>query len=285
MENFKGQEQSNTNSIKIENASSPQILNKILRSKSKNIYVHQKHIKPSNIQNVYNKQKISQNYNNMNNKPEIFKGSGIHGTNSNKYIKKNIQEENTIKKADLIQLKLLREENLQLKKTLKKQDEAIKELHNLFIHNYNKINSLTKKYSHLKRHLEKSMMEDDKENFLKEKIEEEFALRAVEQQIMDEICPNPDKMSYEQLLQLEEEVGIVNKGLSMDKIKEIPKKPFHKALFDDNCQCIICMENFTETELVKQLPCGHIFHEDCIDHWLTQQKNCPFCKAECIKSY
>jgi len=51
---------------------------------------------------------------------------------------------------------------------------------------------------------------------MKEKAEEEYALKAVEQQIMDEICPNPDKMSYEQLLQLEEEVGSVNKGLTKD---------------------------------------------------------------------
>ena len=147
------------------------------------------------------------------------------------------------------------------------------------IHNFNKINSLRKQYSHLKRYLKNSLLEED--NNLKEKIEEEFALRAVEQQIMDEICPNPDKMSYEQLLELEEEVGNVNKGLSKEKINKIPLKPFHKALFDDNSDCIICMEGFTENELVKQLPCGHIFHGDCIDHWLTQQKNCPFCKAEC----
>ena len=116
---------------------------------------------------------------------------------------------------------------------------------------------------------------------IKEKIEEELALKAVEQQIIDELCPNPDKMSYEQLLELEEGLGNVNKGLSKDKINRIPEKPFHKALFDDNIQCIICMEEFNENELVKQLHCRHIFHTDCINHWLSSQKNCPFCKAEC----
>ena len=110
----------------------------------------------------------------------------------------------------------------------------------------------------------------------------EYAIQAVEQQIMDEICPNPDKMSYEQLLELEEGVGNVNKGLSKDQINKIPVKPFHKTFFEDNSQCIICMESFNENELVKQLSCGHIFHEDCINQWLEQQKNCPFCKAECI---
>ena len=123
--------------------------------------------------------------------------------------------------------------------------------------------------------------ENESNESIKEKIEEELALRAVEQQIIDEICPNPDKMSYEQLLELEEGLGNVNKGLSKDKINKIPEKPFHKALFDDNIQCIICMEGFNENEFVKQLPCKHIFHAECINHWLSQQKNCPFCKAEC----
>ena len=196
-------------------------------------------------------------------------------------IHKNNEEGNNIKKSDIALLKQLKEENLALKVALDKQDQILKELSNLFIHNYNKINSLKKKYTHYKKYLQKSLMEDDADNLLKEKLEEEFALRAVEQQIMNEICPNPDSMSYEQLLQLEEEVGNVNKGLTKDKINKIPLKPFHKALFDDNNNCIICMEGFSEGELVKQLMCGHIFHGDCIDHWLSQQKNCPFCKADC----
>ena len=187
-----------------------------------------------------------------------------------------------MKKSDLIELKLLYEENISLKNKLIEQENFLKDLHNLFIHNYNKINSLRKKYSKYKHFLKYTIYgPSDEDEFMKEKSEEEYALKAVEQQIMDEICPNPDKMSYEQLLQLEEQVGSVNKGLSKEKIKNIPEKPFHKALFDDNLECIICMENFEENEKVKQLYCGHIFHGDCIDKWLEKEKKCPFCKAEC----
>ena len=138
---------------------------------------------------------------------------------------------------------------------------------------------MKKEYLEIKKSLLVSLLNENES--IKEKIEEEIALRAVEQQIIDEICPNPDKMSYEQLLELEEGLGNVNKGLTKDKINKIPEKLFRKALFDDNSQCIICMEGFNENELVKQLPCRHIFHTDCINHWLCQQKNCPFCKAEC----
>ena len=282
MESIKRQGQSKLNSINMQNLQYPPQQNKIIRSKSKNIYTQQKHTKSNINSNQIGKQKIAQNNNNYNNNPNLNNINMNYSNKNTKFNHKNTKNEEQIKKSDLIQLHLLKQENIELKQKLMNQENLLKKLHDLFIHNFNKINILNKKYSHYKKYLEKSLYDEDKNNFLKEKLEEEFALRAVEEQIMNEICPNPDQMSYEQLLQLEEEVGNVNKGLSKEKINSIPNKPFHKALFEDNCQCIICMENFSENELVKQLLCGHIFHGDCIDHWLTQQKNCPFCKADCI---
>ena len=279
MENIKYQEISKVkkNSLKNNFANSNQ--EKIIRSKSKNIYPPKKTYKIS-TQNKHPKSKHSLNNNNIiNNCPNENKEIPLINNN---YIKKNSKTEQNLKKSDLIELKLLYEENISLKNKLIEQENFLKDLHNLFIHNYNKINSLRKKYSKYKHFLKYTIYgPSDEDEFMKEKSEEEYALKAVEQQIMDEICPNPDKMSYEQLLQLEEQVGSVNKGLSKEKIKNIPEKPFHKALFDDNLECIICMENFEENEKVKQLYCGHIFHGDCIDKWLEKEKKCPFCKAEC----
>ena len=283
MENYKNSEQPNVNSINNIYNQNINIQNKILRSKSKNIYSQQKqNNKPKINFNAYAKPKLPKKTNNFH-KNEINIINII--SNNNNKIKRsnnNYKKDNNIKKNDINLLKKLKEENEILKKENEAQDQRLKELHNLFIHNYNKIKSLRKAYERLKRYLHHSLIDDNNENLIKEKMEEQFALRMVEQQIIDEICPNPDKMSYEQLLQLEEEVGNVNKGMSQDKINKIPLKPYHKALFEDNCQCIICMENFNENELVKQLSCGHIFHGDCIDHWLSQQKNCPFCKEECV---
>ncbi len=265
----------NKNHIKEQfNISNPnQLPNKILRSKSKNVYNQQK---SKNIRNHQNEDRKPRNERNLHNKKETNNTNIYYHNNINdNIINSNNQNE---KKTELMTLK---KKNDSLKSLLKNQDEAIKEWHNLFIKNYYKIQNLRKQYTRFKRYLEKSIYEENNK-LIKEKLEEEFALRAVEQQIMDEICPNPDKMSYEQLLELEEGVGNVNKGLSKDQINKIPVKPFHKTFFEDNYQCIICMENFSENELVKQLSCGHIFHEDCINQWLEQQKNCPFCKAECI---
>ena len=279
MENYKNQEDSKikANNIKIALGNSNQ--DKIIRSKSKNMYPQKKNYK-NPIQNKYANQKIPlNNNNNIINNCQIEKQETPLTRKNN--IKKNSINEQKIKNNDLMELKFLTKENMDLNKTLKEQERILKELHDLFIHNYNKINSLKKKYSKYKHYLKHTIYDQGDEEFMKEKSEEEYALRAVEQQIMDEICPNPDKMSYEQLLQLEEEVGSVSKGLTKEKIKKIPEKPFHKALFDDNLDCIICMEKFEENEKVKQLLCGHIFHGDCIDKWLSKEKKCPFCKSEC----
>ena len=238
---------------------------KILRSKSKNMYPSRKsYKKKTNDYYPFPRFAVP---------PDTQKDE----INSNENCIKDIKNP---KKNDLLELKLLHEENKALKKSLIQQEELLKQLHDLFINNYTRINSLRKKYSNLKHYLKKTIYEESEINLIKEKAEEELALRAVEQQIIDELCPNPDSMSYEQLLQLEENLGSVNKGLTKDKIKKIPIKPFRKVLFDDNLKCIICMDDFEENEKVKQLGCGHIFHGECIDKWLEKQKNCPFCKAE-----
>jgi len=40
--------------------------------------------------------------------------------------------------------------------------------------------------------------------------------------------------------------------------------------------CIICRDHMAEG---KKLPCGHIFHVDCLRLWLQQQQTCPTCRA------
>lgn len=46
-------------------------------------------------------------------------------------------------------------------------------------------------------------------------------------------------------------------------------------------ECAICLIDFIEDELVRQLPChvGHVFHPACIDGWLEKNLTCPHCSS------
>lgn len=44
--------------------------------------------------------------------------------------------------------------------------------------------------------------------------------------------------------------------------------------------CAICLEGFKEGEFCRKLPdCGHLFHVNCVDSWLTRVLNCPICRT------
>ena len=184
--------------------------------------------------------------------------------------------------------KNLQEENSKLK------EEFITERKRVISY-INEINKLNTKLDRLKRQLqhEKKKNKNIQKNIIDydnfdfddfpidyEEIGVNDAINAVEQQIIDEICPNPDKMSYEELLELEDKVGNVNKGLNKNIINKIPSVTFKKGIYEDCDKCIICQEDFDYGEKVKLLNCGHIFHIECIEPWLLKEKLCPFCKSE-----
>jgi len=37
----------------------------------------------------------------------------------------------------------------------------------------------------------------------------------------------------------------------------------------------VCLADFEHQERVAQLPCGHIFHSECIGQWLVRNHGCP----------
>ncbi|KAL8171567.1 hypothetical protein V2J09_023371 [Rumex salicifolius] len=47
---------------------------------------------------------------------------------------------------------------------------------------------------------------------------------------------------------------------------------------DDDLTCTVCLEQVSDGEIIRSLPCLHQFHAICIDPWLRQQGTCPVCK-------
>ncbi|KAL7425272.1 hypothetical protein Q5752_000960 [Cryptotrichosporon argae] len=46
-------------------------------------------------------------------------------------------------------------------------------------------------------------------------------------------------------------------------------------------ECAICMDSFRAGDVVRILPCGHVFHKDECDEWLLKwRKLCPTCRAD-----
>uniref|UniRef100_A0A3Q2CPV1 Ring finger protein 103 n=2 Tax=Cyprinodon variegatus TaxID=28743 RepID=A0A3Q2CPV1_CYPVA len=44
-------------------------------------------------------------------------------------------------------------------------------------------------------------------------------------------------------------------------------------------ECVVCLENIANEELLMGLPCGHAFHQQCIVIWLMGGKHwCPICR-------
>ena len=44
--------------------------------------------------------------------------------------------------------------------------------------------------------------------------------------------------------------------------------------------CAVCLSEFENSEQVRELPCDHIFHDDCINSWFLKAKTaaCPLCR-------
>lgn len=89
-----------------------------------------------------------------------------------------------------------------------------------------------------------------------------------------------DNMTYEELLELQEKMGSVSKGLSEKQIGKLPTK-IHKENEPEQL-CSVCYYNAKEGEELTVLPCNHSFHTECIKEWLLKEKMCPMCKQEII---
>lgn len=76
------------------------------------------------------------------------------------------------------------------------------------------------------------------------------------------------------------------KGASRADLDKLETKPFTSGMFDGITeeQCSICLNNYTEGDTLRLLPCDrrHHFHKDCVDEWLVVNATCPICRARVL---
>ncbi|KAI8647443.1 hypothetical protein BD408DRAFT_439272 [Parasitella parasitica] len=47
-------------------------------------------------------------------------------------------------------------------------------------------------------------------------------------------------------------------------------------------QCIICLQPLLASgDHAATIPCGHVYHKNCLRPWVNENRNCPLCKKSC----
>ncbi|XP_044740889.1 uncharacterized protein LOC123302146 [Chrysoperla carnea] len=75
-----------------------------------------------------------------------------------------------------------------------------------------------------------------------------------------------------------------NSGMGESEIDNYTDLLLKQDETEDDMTCVICMSLTTKLELLRKLPCRHIFHRDCIDKWLGFNGICPTCRRNVRQS-
>ncbi|XP_045804847.1 E3 ubiquitin-protein ligase At1g63170-like [Trifolium pratense] len=65
------------------------------------------------------------------------------------------------------------------------------------------------------------------------------------------------------------EGGIVAEGTEKERM-----------ISGEDAVCCICILNYENEDELRELPCSHLFHKECVDKWLKINALCPLCKSD-----
>lgn len=67
-------------------------------------------------------------------------------------------------------------------------------------------------------------------------------------------------------------------------VAHLPLVPFDPETFRDDgacpAECPVCIAEFGPDGAIRRTPCGHVFHETCLQNWLLVARTCPCCRAD-----
>ncbi|XP_061895995.1 E3 ubiquitin-protein ligase RNF130 [Entelurus aequoreus] len=71
---------------------------------------------------------------------------------------------------------------------------------------------------------------------------------------------------------------------AMGKLTTRTVKKGDKETDPDYNHCAVCIEAYQLNDVVRILPCKHVFHKVCVDPWLNEHCTCPMCKLNILKA-
>ncbi|AGO82356.2 Ring finger protein [Pandoravirus dulcis] len=65
----------------------------------------------------------------------------------------------------------------------------------------------------------------------------------------------------------------------------LPDLPAHRHCTSQHGEgaCAVCLDDFSDGDCVRALPCAHTYHAPCIDRWLVDHDACPCCRAAVVQ--
>ncbi|XP_030631150.1 RING finger protein 150 [Chanos chanos] len=72
------------------------------------------------------------------------------------------------------------------------------------------------------------------------------------------------------------------KAISQLQVRTIKKGDQETESDFDNCA--VCIEGYKPNDVLRILPCRHLFHKGCVDPWLLDHRTCPMCKMNILKA-
>ncbi|XP_058001735.1 E3 ubiquitin-protein ligase At1g63170 isoform X2 [Hevea brasiliensis] len=58
-----------------------------------------------------------------------------------------------------------------------------------------------------------------------------------------------------------------------------------RVISGEDAVCCICLAKYANNDELRELPCSHFFHRECVDKWLKINASCPLCKSEVCESF
>ena len=78
----------------------------------------------------------------------------------------------------------------------------------------------------------------------------------------------------------EEQIYLNKRKKFISELNEFQYKNIKKYSEVKEKKCSICLQKYKGFDIIKEFPCKHIYHKNCILKWLKESNICPLCKYD-----